>query len=98
VVIRYRESGITLLSGVQRSETPSNPHPSPSSDNRKALRAGSRQSCTLPPSELLREKAIKEKDCRLDSPFPTVLMVTGAGPECKENRRVRGYEGTARYS
>jgi hypothetical protein len=34
----------------------------------------------------------------MDSPFLTVLMVTGAGRECKENRRVRGYEGTALYS
>ena len=33
----------------------------------------------------------------MDSPFLTVLMVTGAGRECKESRRVRGYEGTAIY-
>jgi hypothetical protein len=42
-------------------------------------------------------KLQKKRTVAVDSPFPTVLMVTGVGRECKENRRVRGYEGTAIY-
>ena len=33
----------------------------------------------------------------MDSPFLALLMVAGAGRECKGIRRVRGYEGTAIY-
>ena len=55
-----------------------------------------RQDCIRGPR--LRSRRKKKRTVAVDSPFPTVLMVAGAGRECKENRRVRGYKGTALYS